>query len=159
MSEQQLITDLSQELVTQIAPQELPLFRAHAAVYFQDPAKAGNNQQTKDEMLGFGTGEAVVLLTPFVLTVTNEVVKFIAAEIKKTTKEESASLIAEMVKSLFKKFRPEAKQKAPPLTPAQLAAVREAVLEQTRLLKLSESRSNLLADAIAGSLVISSPKA
>ncbi len=156
MSEQQLITDLSRELVIQIAPEELPLFRAHAAAYFQDPAKAGNNQQTKDEMLGFGTGEVVMLVTPLVLAVTNEVVQFIAAEIKKTTKEESASLIAEMVKSLFKKFRPEAKRKAPPLTPAQLAAVREAVLGQTRLLKLSESRSNLLADAITGSLVVSS---
>jgi hypothetical protein len=156
----QLVADLARDIIAQTAPQEMPLFRANSEAYFKDPDKTLAGQKGKDEMLGFGSGEVVVLLTPIALTVVAEVVKFIVEEVKKSVKDESSSLISETVKKVFKKFRPEQKKddkKTPPaLTPEQLERVREIALQKARQLKLSEARAKLLADAVVGSLAVSS---
>jgi hypothetical protein len=156
----QLIADLTRDIIAQTAPQEMPLFRAHSEAYFRNPDKALAEQKGKDEMLGFGSGEVVVLLTPIALTVVAEVVKFIVEEVKKSVKDESSSLISETVKKVFKKFRPEQKKedkKTPSaLTPEQLERVREIALQKARQLKLSEARAKLLADAVVGSLAVNS---
>src|ERR1700676_3619260 len=102
----QLIADVARDIVIQTAPQELPLFRATSTAYFKNP-KAHKNQVGKDEILGFGTGEMVSLLTPVVLTVVTEVVTFLTLEVKKAAAAESASLISDHVKKLFKRFHPE----------------------------------------------------
>lgn len=156
----QLIADLARDIISQTAPQEMPLFRANSEAYFKNPDKALAGKKGKDEMLGFGAGEAVVLLTPVALAVTTEAVKFVVEEVKKSVKDESSSLIGETVKKMFKKFRPEQKKeekKTPPsLTPEQLERVREIALQKARQLKLSEARAKLLADAVAGSLAVNS---
>lgn len=161
----QLVADVARELVTQLAPQELPLFRANSEAYFRDPDQALAGQKGKDEMLGFGSGEVVVLLTPIALTVVSEVMKFIVEEVKKSAKDESSALIGDMVKKVFKKFRREdqkdekkkdEKKTSPALTPDQLGRVRDMALGKARQLKLSEARAKLLADAVVGGLVVDS---
>ncbi|HLO34403.1 MAG TPA: hypothetical protein VK249_34980, partial [Anaerolineales bacterium] len=76
-------------------------------------------------------------------------------QVKKTTQEQSSTLIDEIVKKMFKKFRSEEKTEPPPLTAEQLAQVRKVALKKARELKLSEERAKLLADAVVGSLAIS----
>jgi hypothetical protein len=152
----QLIADLAHDIVAQTAPQELPLFRATSAVYFKRPDKALKNQAGKDEILGFGTGEMVSLLTPIVLTVVTEVVTFLTVEVKKAVAAESASLISDQVKNLFKKFHPEGEkgQHDPtPLTREQIARVRKLAYERFLQLKLSDMQANRLADALTASLI------
>ncbi len=77
---QQLTSDLARALVTQLAPKEAPLFRAVSAAYFKDPSRveaAGG----KDAELGFGDSNAITLITPIVLAVTNAVVSAVSTEL------------------------------------------------------------------------------
>ena len=51
----QLVEEIARDLVGQIAPHELPLFRATSAAYFRRSARSFKTQGARDEMLGFGT--------------------------------------------------------------------------------------------------------
>lgn len=157
-TEAQLIAELARDLISQTVPQELPLFRANSEAFFSNPEKLLAGQKGKEEMLGFGVGEAITMLSPAILVVTSEIVKFLIEELKKTVKDESSALVSETVKKMFKKFRPEEnKENSPaPLTPEQLAQVRELALKKARHLKLSDARCKLLADALVGSLAVAS---
>jgi hypothetical protein len=92
-------------LVAQIAPQELPLFRPIKEAYFKDLEKTLQRHTAKDEMLGFEVAEAAMLITPIVLGVVTEVVKYIGEQLLQTIKQEGATLTTEALKKLFKKFR------------------------------------------------------
>ena len=152
-----LVADVARDLVSQIAPQEMPLFRANSEAYFKDPAKALKDQKSEEEMLGFGTGEAMSFFTPVALAVSVEVVKFVTEEVKKSLKTESSGVISDLVKSLFKKYRSgqeiEEKPTTAPLTVEQLQEVHKAAFTKARQLKLSESRAKQLADVLIGDLV------
>lgn len=65
-------------------PQELPLFRPMSAAYFKNPDKVLKSQSGKDEMLGFGVAEAVIMLTPSILAIMSQVVTFVTAEVQKS---------------------------------------------------------------------------
>ena len=153
--EDQLVADVARDQVEQVAPQEAPIFPLLSEAYFQDPDKM-LEAQGKDEMLGFGLEAGVVLLTPIVMTVTREVVEFVAAEVMKSVQTQSSGLISDFVKKVFKKFRSEAEAKGeqlpPPLTREQIGRVRELALEKGRQLQLSPDQAGLLADSLAGSL-------
>lgn len=156
----QLIADVARDIVAQTEPGELPLFRAISTQYFKRPAEALKNQSGRDELLGFGPGEMVSLLTPAVLVVMTQVVTFLATEVRQSVAEESASLINEQVRRMFKKFRKEGTRDEPgpvPLTLEQLALVRTQAYEKFLQLKLSDTRANSLADAVVASLIIAPP--
>lgn len=157
LDQNQLVADLARDLVAQMAPQEMPLFRANSVAYFKNPDKALQAKAGKDDTLGFGAGEAMTFLTPVVLAVMTQVVQFIVDEIKKSAKGQGASLINDAVKQVFKKFQPAVPQekKTPPLTPDQLAQVHKLAFEKGRILKLSEKQAQLLADSVVGSLMLS----
>jgi len=158
LEQNQLVADLARDIVAQNAPQELPLFRATSAAYFKNPGKVLKSQSGKDEMLGFGAAEAVLMLTPSVLVIVNQVVTFVIAEVQKSVAEESSNLLDDLVKKMFKKFRSEHEQNATPaLTPAQLAHVHQLAYEEASRLALSDAKAKLLADSIVGSLAIGSP--
>jgi hypothetical protein len=152
-----LIVDVARDIVAQTEPGELPLFRAISTEYFKRPAKAVKNQSGRDELLGFGIGETVSLLTPAVLVVTTQVVAFLTEVVRQSVVEESASLINERVRRMFKKFRQEGARDelAPaPLTREQLAQVHKQAYEKFLELKLSGTRANRLADAVLASLIV-----
>jgi len=152
----QLIADVARDVVAQVAPQELPLFRATSVAYFKNPEKALKKQRGKDEKLGFGAGEVVTLLTPIVLTVMTEVVTFAMATVKESLVQGSADLLNEHAKKMFKKFRAEGKNEADtpaPFTLQQIARVHKLVYEKFLHLKLSEALANRLADAIVATLI------
>ena len=152
-----LVADLARDTVRQVAPQELPLFRAYCEAYFKDPEKPLKGKQGKDEMLGFGTGAEVALLTPVVLAIAKEVVQFVAGEIAKSAKNESSGLIHDAVKKMFGKFRTadgEDTQAPPPLTRNQLARVRQKAYEIACRMNVPTSQADLLADSVVGSLVV-----
>src|SRR5438105_13861561 len=105
VEQNQLIADLARDIVKQTAPQELPLFRATSTAYFQNPDTLLKNTKGRDQLLGFGVGEAVVMITPSALAVLTQVVQFLTAEVQKSVASESASVIDDLVKKMFKKFR------------------------------------------------------
>jgi hypothetical protein len=149
----QTVTEVSKDLITQLAPQEKALFQPISEAYFKNPEKTLSDNKAKDEMLGFGAAEAVTLLTPVILAVSGDVIKFLFAEAQKAVQSESSDLINETVKGWFGKFHPkEDKKSPPPLTPDQLEQVRKIARQKAKLLSLSDKNTKLLADAIVGSL-------
>ncbi len=157
-AQQQVVADVARGVVAQVAPEELPLFRAQSAAYFQSPEKALKGQGGKDEMLGFGGGEVVTFLTPVVLSVTTAVINFLIPQIQDALKTQSAPLINNAVKGLFSKLTPAGSDPPSPaisLSRAQLAQVRQIAVEKGRQLNLSDSQAALLADSLVGSLAVS----
>lgn len=181
VAHQQLISDLSRDVVGQLSPQELPLFRITSQAYFQNPEAI--QVSGKDQMIGFGAGEVSAMIIPVALAVTTEVVASVAKEVKGVLKEEGGSLATDWLRLMFKKYRPgnegaskeasskdaapeamegqstspanQEKNLPPPLTPQQLAQVREIALNKARQLRLSETNAKLLADTIVGGLAVS----
>jgi hypothetical protein len=149
----QMVTEVARDLLTQLAPQEKALFRSISESYFKNPEKTLSDNRAKDEMLGFGAAETVTLLTPIILAVSGDVIKFLLVEAQKAMQSESTNLINETVKSWFGRFRQKDDKKSPPpLTPEQLEQVRKIATKKAQQLKLSEKNTKLLAEAIVGSL-------
>jgi len=153
--EDRFIAEIARDQVEHIAPQEAPIFPILSEAYFQDPDKMLETQG-KDEMLGFGVEAGAVLLTPVVMTVTREVVEFVAGVVMTSVQTQSSGLINEFVKKMFMKFRREGEAKGetlpPPLTREQIGRVREIALEKARQLQLPPNQAGLLADSLVGSL-------
>jgi hypothetical protein len=151
----QTVAEIARDVLIQLAPQEKALFRPISESYFRNPEKTLAENKAKDEMLGFGAAEAVTLLTPVILAVSGDVIKFLVAEAQKALQSESSSLINETVKAWFGKFRQtDEKKTPPPLTADQLEQVRKIAIKKAQQLKLSEKNTKLLADAIVGSLAV-----
>lgn len=72
-----LIADVARDVIAQTEPGELPLFRTISTEYFKRPAEANKKKRGKDELLGFGIGDAVALATPAMLVVMPQVVVFL----------------------------------------------------------------------------------
>ncbi len=108
-------------------------------------------------MLGFGVEVALATLTPVALSAAREVIAFVSAEVAREAKEESAPLVREAVRRLFRRggrARPEGGgTPRVELTDAQIAAVHRIALEKALQLQLPRDRAELLADAMAGDLV------
>jgi hypothetical protein len=170
-SENALIADVARDALQQVAPQELWRFRAASQAYFDDPDRVVTAGKSEDEMLGFGAEQQITLLTPLVLAMATQVVKFVAEEVAKSLKAESPSVIQQYVRMIFKRVTPTDKvtptdemlstEETPAavsvpmaLTPEQLARVRDIALETARRLNLADDRAELLADSLVGRLVV-----
>lgn len=154
-AQQQVVADVARGVVAQVAPQELPLFRAQSAAYFRSRQQTRQGQGEKDEMLGFGGGEVVTFLTPVVLSVTVAVINFLIPHLQAALKTHSDPLINEAIKSLFSKIIPTARAPQPPrfsLSGEQLAQVRQIALDEARQLNLPEDQAARLAAAVVSSL-------
>jgi hypothetical protein len=155
-SQEQIISSVAHDLVAVLAPEEMPLFPANSRAFFMEKQKAAK-PAGRDDMLGFGTAEAISLLTPVAMSVASEVIKFVTEEVKKSLKTESSTAIGDLVKSIFKKYRPAGENGTRPapvrLSMDQLQEVHKMAFEKARQLKLSEARARRLADALIGDLV------
>lgn len=92
--EAELISRVARDLVGQLSPQELPLFRAASAAYFKDPAAVKKLAGTRDDTLGFGTSEAVNMIAPIALAVTAAVVSALTQEVSSSGAPGDARAIA-----------------------------------------------------------------
>lgn len=165
-----LVVALARATVERAAPEELVIFPAASEAYLegQDPAKATRG----DPMLGFGVDTAVVLLTPVALTVAKDVLGFLRVQFQKQLDEHGGEAVDWLVDKLLRRDAdtpaasepdaeaPPATDEAPPaepgeeleLTDEQLEQVRALALDKAKLLKLSDAKAELLADALVGSL-------
>jgi hypothetical protein len=88
-----LISDISCGLVEEIAPQELPLFRITSKVYFEEPEKVFEDRKHHDNVLAIGLGDTITFLTPVVLAITTQVIKFLAEKAQKSIQEKAKKLL------------------------------------------------------------------
>lgn len=182
VEEQELVTEVTRQVLAAQFPEELPLLRVQSQAYFEDPEVALQGKAQRGEgMLAFGAGEAVTLITPIALAVVGDLVPYLLEQVRDSIKSESEPFIQKSVRRLFKKL--EAKEKKddkgkeqgkpktevpdspePPtegepaeqgplaLSSAQVKEVRARAVEKAKALGLEAAKAELLADAIAGSL-------
>jgi hypothetical protein len=150
-----LIADVAREIVADIAPDELDLFDVSAEAYLDNPDQAAAT--AGDEMLGFGGGAELEMMTPVVLSITSGVVAFLVNSALTTAKAEGQAVVQEQVRQLFRRFRPRtpaATTGPSPLSPKQLAQVRQVALDVATRMQVAPEQARLLADATVGQLVL-----
>ncbi|ATB28265.1 hypothetical protein [Melittangium boletus] len=158
--QEQIISELSRDLVRQLAPGELPRFEATSSAYFEDPDKVRREVSPQDEILGFGMGEILTQMTPAILAVVTQVVAFLAGEVKQQLKTESTGFVGEFVKGMFKRFKEgmdktQARRQGISMTPELLTRVRETTFQNATQLNLPRDQATVLANAVVGSLSLS----
>lgn len=150
----ELVAELSREVVALAAPHELPLFRATSAAYFRDPDQVLKRRGSRDEMLGFG-GADLMALTPYVLAVATPVVRYLFDEVATVAREEGSAVIRQVVRRMFDRSPDSGGVTAVEpvsLNPDQLRRVRELTMEKAKELELPEGKAELLADSVVGRL-------
>ena len=154
-AEAEFTAEVAREMLTELAPHELEIFPLVSEAYFRDPAGALRSQPQRDDILGSGLEPGAVFLTPVVLLVLGEVVRFLAEQLRKALAEESTAVIRASLRRLFRWWRPEASARAadPPLPADTVRRVHDLALDRARLL-LPDDEAQMLAEQIAGALAI-----
>jgi hypothetical protein len=168
-SERATVEALARQIVAEVSPAELPLFRATADSYFADPDGALAVRGRKDEALGFGAETVVALVGPFALDLVRrvlgrlvdrlgDVVADAVAErvLRRTTTEgggvASAGPASGSSGTNAGGSGGSAASGPEPLDPSQLALVRQVADEEARRLQLPPDRAQRLADALVASI-------
>lgn len=145
----EFVVSVGQELVSRLAPEELPLYPSLAAE-FTDSRGARRHRSSEDQLLGFGAGEAITLLTPVILSFSKSFWQALV--------DDAAHAAVDGVLQRLRALRPghqHETQEAPPLTSEQLRLVRTVADREARRLDISEKQAGLLADAMVGVLATS----
>lgn len=147
------VAALARAAVTRTAPEELPLFRATSEAFFERPDELGENR--RDAMLGFGLEAAVVLVTPVALEVAKDVIFWLRDQVAARAGERGEAALDWVAARLGAGPQEDAAPQGAGLTDEQLAQVRELALAKATQLQLPETKAELLADALVGSLATS----
>jgi hypothetical protein len=142
----EVVSSLSRELVSGLAPEELPLYPSLLS-QFQHAKRAKGKRGKKssdDQLLGFGGAEAITMLTPVILAFTNGFWQALVAEAAKGS--------AHGVLVYVRAHLPGHHETAPPLSEDQLKLVRTIAEREALRLDLPEGQAGLLADAMMGAL-------
>ncbi len=168
-----LVTQLSQDAVAQIAPDELLTFQVTSNEYFKNPEKTLKGEVEGDDMIGFGAGGAEFFLTPIVLEVAatavvpcimeiaKETKEAFKEQLKDTVKQESSNLFSKFIKFIKNFFKPPqppaepAIQKIPPLTVEQVEQLTKLAFERAQQLELDGVAAMKLAHALVDNLAVS----
>ncbi len=153
--EQSFIKDISRDLVTQLAPEELDLFDELAQEYFENPKPPESlSTSIKDNPLGFGLGETIVATTPAITAVVSTIIQFLATEFVKTARDETSEMIKKKVKILFDSAGAK-KGEVSPLSDDQLEHVKKLARKQAIQFGMNAKQAENMANALAGRLALS----
>src|SRR3712207_5582826 len=147
----QTVADVARTLIEEIAPQEMPLFQATSAAYFKNPRRARGGQSSRDEMLGFGTGEDATFLTPIILSAAMKVVEFAMGPTQEVSKKGLSGLLGGFMKKRQQQDDPQTLQ---PLTPEQAARARELAIATLRQHNFPEDKLDSVADSLIAKLPV-----
>jgi hypothetical protein len=141
-----IIEALGKPVVGAIAPAELPLYDVMSRAFLEAPERARPQREGKEENLGFGLGE-VVLLTPVVLAAAANVATLVLDELLKSMEKMTAQYVAEQIRKLIRR-----EPAALHFDEAQLARIRRGVLETAHQYRMPDAKAALLADTLVGHL-------
>jgi len=141
----EIVKSIGHDLVSALAPEELPLYPALAGQF--DGTGGGRDRASGDQLLGFGVGEAAILLTPVIL-------EFVRAFWDALAAQASDATVHGIVRYLRGRGGKGTPGKTSALTTGQLERVRAIAAQQASRLKIADDKAGLLADAIVGVLAI-----
>jgi hypothetical protein len=149
------IAELSKDVVSQVAPEELDLFDDLVQEYFDDPTPPDPEEAASDDALGFGLGGALFATTPAVAAMANVVLGFLLTEVINIARDQAGGMAVEKLKVYFLSRR-ESSTDSPPLTTEQLAKVKQLASDQAKAFGMDDDEAKKMADALVGSLALSS---
>jgi len=147
-----VVREVARKLVTELAPEELPLFRPIADAYFRDASWTLDQRHQGDELLGFGVNEAVVLITPVVLAVVHDIVVHLTARLADQLAKEGGDVVRGWLQRLFGESERPAGATVPALSQAQLAEVRQRAYDTALSHGLKAEKASLVADSLTAGL-------
>jgi len=140
------ILPVARSIVAEIAPQELILFRLHSQEFFRDSGRAVAAAKPREDAMGFGVGEAVQFVTPWILMALTQVVEVIREEAAKQIGEQAKAGLRDVVRHLFGKT---GRGAADWLSPSQLQRIHAAALANAGP---NRARAEHIANAIVAAL-------
>lgn len=143
-----LVTEWVRRLAPEIAPYELRLFHTQQDAYLANPEKVLKEHAHLDSLSGFELDGTMMFILPVLRRVLADVIQFVSDEFS----ARSGSPASETVQQFFS---PTPANQQSRLTSKQVAEVRGLVLNQARQYRLSESKSQLLADVVTNHLQVS----
>jgi hypothetical protein len=149
-----LVGVIARDIVADVAPEEIAIFPAASAAYFDDPAAALKQSRSKGDVLGFGTSPLGLLLTPVILAAVAAVFDFLTAVAKKSVEDGLAKEVPELVRAMFRKFHAPTAPAPSVLTREQLAVIHGQVLMAATKLRVPADTAESLANAVIAQLVL-----
>lgn len=170
------ITELSREIVSELAPEELDLFGELVQEYYDDPSPPDLSAGGSDEPLGFGPGEILVAVTPAATAMVVAVFGYVLKAVVNQFKDEGAAYAKKWVQELFEERKKKEKKPAreaksedqeeavpaqivennpTPLTQEQLKYAHQLAVEEAARFGIGGSESQAMADALLRRLVLS----
>lgn len=140
-----LTRQLARLALERVAPEELVLYDESSAEYFADP-QAVLDPRRRQETVGFGLDLA--LLTPYVLAVSGTAVTLIGGWLTDAVSDEAKGVVGRWLRQLLNR------DAAPPLTVEQAGMIRSTAYQQARALGLADQQAALIADSIAGAVLV-----
>jgi hypothetical protein len=137
----------------EVAPEELPVIDGLAAVDDTTAVQLLSKKAQRDEPLGFGVGELVVMVTPMVWVVVDEAARKLAL----AASDGVASGLRAVVKKIFRPRKTQLRTIAP-LTPDQLAWVHKQVITAVLDRGFGQKRASVIADTVVSRLALISPQ-
>ncbi|MGW5611879.1 hypothetical protein ACWEWI_38690 [Streptomyces sp. NPDC003753] len=178
--DEELIRDVARDVLERAAPGELAVFRRRSKAYFRDPegeikaARKSLDGKVKDELLGFGAGEVVVVISPFVLAIVQGVLTSLAQDLATSITDRSQEAVRRLLRRVLRRPEPAAdgtpavtEAPAPDetsggadaapaghriLTEEQLAYIHRSALSAALEQGLPEDRAQAVADALIDTL-------
>jgi hypothetical protein len=148
---QQPIAELSRVIISQVAPRELPVFGPVSRAWFANPQPT-RLRTGGDEALGYGLTDAVPVLTPFVLAAVTQVASYLFDRLGTALIDTAKDAISDRVARIFRRD-----SAVPALSQAQLSEIRKTVMTVAQAAGVPVQQSSLVADALIGHLVGTSP--
>ncbi|MCA9958468.1 MAG: hypothetical protein KC443_05515 [Anaerolineales bacterium] len=149
VTQQNLVTAITRALVPKLAPYEIMMFDQQHDVYLRDP------EHVLRQALGQET-EGMIFLTPILRAVLTDVINYICAEIKRTLTISTPYTLNLAVRQMFRNFLAYDESETPQriqISEQQCRAIRQLALEKARAQKLSELKSQQLADMVVRCLM------
>ncbi|MGK4578980.1 hypothetical protein [Kitasatospora sp. HPMI-4] len=144
------LPEVVRDVVAEVAPEELPLVAALAALDEAAALRRLARPSTRQDPLGFGLGEVAALVTPVVWLAVNEAARQLGGE--------AASGAAKGAKAVARRLLHRREETViPALTREQLVQVRQLVLETAAQRGLGEQRASAIADAVVARLALTAP--
>jgi hypothetical protein len=154
LPERDLINALGRQLVTDVAPAELPLFGAMVRARPKAGHK-GTSRATRrghGDLLGFGLGEEVALMTPLVL----QFAQTFWLALNEQAVEASLGVVGSVLRRVRQRFGSE--QRSPSeqvrFTEEELRHVREVGRRCAARLQIDAGQQELLVEALVGALAV-----
>ena len=101
----ELVTEISKEIVTEIAPEELDIFDQLVRKYYENPQPPNLSVQDKDEMLGFGLGELLVPFTPAITAMVTVALGYIIKAAIDEFGKSGAEFAREKIQKIFENLK------------------------------------------------------